>query len=143
MDSLYPDIEKSATRARSAALVRRPRVNKNSPRPILTPPIPRPRVDNDAKPVSMHTICLIDRLDDSDNMVFRCRISGCHGTFGRWPDFMRHYNGAHAVEKKVYWCPSGGCMRSEAGNNPFPRKDKMMDHVRQAHGILLGRGRAP
>lgn len=53
---------------------------------------------------------------------------------------MRHYNGSHAVEKKAFWCPLAACARNEAaGGNPFPRKDKMMDHVRQAHGLHVNR----
>jgi len=50
-------------------------------------------------------------------------------------DILRHYNGAHAVKKKAFWCPKDGCARNRVGgNNPFPRKDKLKDHLRQAHG---------
>jgi hypothetical protein len=80
-------------------------------------------------------LCSVYRLDGTDTMTFHCQVPGCSNHFARWPDFLRHYNGAHAIVKKVYWCPSVGCIRSQGpGNVPFPRKDKMLDHARQVHG---------
>ncbi|KAF2125840.1 hypothetical protein P153DRAFT_94865 [Dothidotthia symphoricarpi CBS 119687] len=73
----------------------------------------------------------------SSTAVFSCQSPGCAGrTFSRWPDFKRHYDGAHALEKTIYWCHVSECERSEAdGKSPFPRKDKMKDHVRKVHSM--------
>lgn len=66
--------------------------------------------------------------------LFKCNSPRCGKTFQRSYEFDRHYNGAHALEKTVYWCPVEGCPRSEgAGNQPFPRNDKMTDHLRKVH----------
>ncbi|OSS53705.1 hypothetical protein B5807_01620 [Epicoccum nigrum] len=87
------------------------------------------------KPYNLEKTCSISRREGSDDMSFRCLVSECHRSYGRWPDFLRHYNGAHAVKKKAFWCPKDGCARNRVGgNNPFPRKDKLKDHLRQAHG---------
>lgn len=71
----------------------------------------------------------------SDEMLLKCHFPGCEEqSFGRWAEFTRHYNGAHAVKLTKYWCPQAGCTRSEAGGNrPFPRKDKRDEHVRKMH----------
>ena len=87
------------------------------------------------EPYNLGKICSVFRRVSSDDMSFRCLVSECHGSYSRWPDFLRHYYGAHAVEKKAFWCPKDGCARNRAGgNNPFPRKDKLKDHLRHAHG---------
>ncbi|KAH7350403.1 hypothetical protein BKA66DRAFT_476284 [Pyrenochaeta sp. MPI-SDFR-AT-0127] len=68
--------------------------------------------------------------------LYECSFPQCGRTFGRAVDFDRHFNGAHASEeeKMVFWCPIIGCNRSEKeGNRAFPRKDKVGDHLRQAH----------
>lgn len=55
-------------------------------------------------------------------------------TFGRWADLKRHHNGAHAAAPTIFWCEYEGCPRSrKVGNSPFPRKDKLGDHVRVMH----------
>jgi hypothetical protein len=71
-----------------------------------------------------------------EEFVFECGAPGCAGkTFGRWYDFKRHFNGAHATVRAVYWCPAHGCARGEAvGERPFPRKNKVNDHVEAMHG---------
>jgi hypothetical protein len=81
-------------------------------------------------------ICTVNAADDSRAFVFRCMVPRCRRrNFGRWNDFNRHYNGAHAVQKTVFWCPVDGCDRSEnGGDRPFPRKDKMMTHALKRHG---------
>jgi hypothetical protein len=73
--------------------------------------------------------------EEADTYIFKCCNPVCgKKTFGRWYDFRRHYNGAHAKMPTVYWCDVGDCARSKvAGDNPFPRKDKLNDHVQKMH----------
>jgi hypothetical protein len=66
---------------------------------------------------------------------FECRQPECDATFGRHVDLDRHYNAYHAQDKTEYWCTVEGCDRSEGGNKPFARKDKLKDHLRQGHKI--------
>lgn len=82
-------------------------------------------------------ICSVEATADPKVFVFRCNDLYCYGrTYTRWPDFQRHYNGAHALEKTVFWCPVSTCNRSEGDNNrPFPRKDRMMDHAAKVHSM--------
>jgi len=84
-----------------------------------------------------YDICAIKPTANPKVFVFRCTDLFCYDrTFTRWPDFLRHYNGAHAAEKTLFWCPISCCDRSEGENNrPFPRKDRMMDHALKIHGI--------
>lgn len=85
-------------------------------------------------------VCTVQATTSSNALVFRCSHPDCRRrTFGRWGEFNRHYNGSHASDKTVFWCPVAGCSRSEAkgtSNRPFPRKDRMMDHVMKIHGSL-------
>jgi hypothetical protein len=87
-------------------------------------------------------VCTVHPTPNPRIFVFRCTFPRCHAkTFGRWFDFHRHYNGAHASEKTVFWCPVGECSRSEGGGNRgFPRKDKMMVHVEKMHRGDEGQG---
>lgn len=80
-------------------------------------------------------ICSVRTTSDPNVFVFHCASPQCRKrTFARWYDFNRHYNGAHATEKTIFWCPMSGCSRSEGeGNHGFPRKDKMMNHVSNIH----------
>ncbi|KAH7082243.1 hypothetical protein FB567DRAFT_594735 [Paraphoma chrysanthemicola] len=73
---------------------------------------------------------------EADVYIFRCNNAACgNKTFGRWADLKRHHNGAHAMTPTVYWCRVRGCERSEnVGGRPFPRKDKLGDHVAKIHG---------
>ncbi|KAH7350404.1 hypothetical protein BKA66DRAFT_476285 [Pyrenochaeta sp. MPI-SDFR-AT-0127] len=72
--------------------------------------------------------------------IFKCSAPRCGKTFNRSYDFDRHYNGAHVVEKTVHWCLISGCNRSEGnGSQPFPRNDKMIDHVRKMHKTGKGK----
>ncbi|KAH7082263.1 hypothetical protein FB567DRAFT_102980 [Paraphoma chrysanthemicola] len=82
-------------------------------------------------------VCTVRATNNPRVFVFRCILPRCRRrTFGRWCDFDRHYNGAHAAIKTVFWCPAVDCPRNEdEGTRPFPRKDKMMDHARKVHGI--------
>jgi hypothetical protein len=89
---------------------------------------------------AVHKICSVSCLSGTDDMFFECKMHRCRRRYSRWPDFMRHYNGSHAIKKKTFWCPLADCPRNKAtGDKPFPRKDKVMDHVRQAHGLHPGR----
>ncbi|KAF2628064.1 hypothetical protein BU25DRAFT_490721 [Macroventuria anomochaeta] len=87
---------------------------------------------------SEDAICMVSRLNDTDTKAFACQFPECGGRYTRWPDFLRHYDGAHAVEKKEIWCPSTQCDRGR----PFPRKDKMMDHARKVHGLYIENGQS-
>jgi hypothetical protein len=82
-------------------------------------------------------ICTVQPTPNPRVFVFRCTFPRCRAkTFRRWADFHRHYNGAHASEKTVFWCPVEQCSRSESrGHRGFPRKDKMMVHVEKMHGV--------
>lgn len=73
---------------------------------------------------------------NANTYSFRCHDTKCHNqSFGRWYDFHRHCNGAHASNPAAFWCHVEGCSRSEAvGNRSFPRKDKLSDHVKKMHG---------
>lgn len=140
------DIEKLDLQTPVSSLRCQARVNKNIPRPTTTVRERRPQapvIEDVSRPVPMpasvlpsdfETICLIERRVGSDHMQYRCRFAGCEDTFGRLPDFTRHYDGRHAHQGPTFWCPEQGCPRSEGnGGKPFPRKDKMMDHMQKIH----------
>ncbi|KAH7402317.1 hypothetical protein DE146DRAFT_610603 [Phaeosphaeria sp. MPI-PUGE-AT-0046c] len=78
---------------------------------------------------------MVQVTSEANVFVFHCASPLCwKRSFTRWYDFSRHYNGAHAAEKTVFWCPVPGCSRSEdEGNVGFPRKDKMVSHVSKIH----------
>lgn len=78
-------------------------------------------------------ICLVYRQTGTDAKYFACGFPGCDRHYSRWPDFLRHYDGLHAVNKKEFWCPVPGCERRKS----FPRKDKMMDHARKVQGVSV------
>jgi hypothetical protein len=71
----------------------------------------------------------------SSDYIFKCPSSRCkHKAFTRWYDLRRHYDGTHANNGPVFWCQVHGCERSDLeGGRPFPRKDKLSDHVRKVH----------
>ncbi|KAF2824762.1 hypothetical protein CC86DRAFT_258502, partial [Ophiobolus disseminans] len=73
--------------------------------------------------------------DDPSTHIFQCGSPTCRKkTYTRWYDFKRHYNGAHAMERPMYWCDFEGCPRGEeVGGRPFPRKDKLNSHVQSMH----------
>jgi hypothetical protein len=70
---------------------------------------------------------------EGNRKFVECGFPGCGSTFSRLPDLKRHYNGTHASEPILFWCPEAGCDRS-AGNRLFHRKGKMMEHTRTKHG---------
>lgn len=79
---------------------------------------------------SMHT------TTDLASVFFKCSMPGCEDkTFGRWYDLRRHYRSVHETREEVFWCKTPGCERSETvGDRPFPRKDKLANHVQKMHG---------
>ena len=100
---------------------------------IISPSIDSPFISNTTMKTS---IASMYSTDEPDAYIFQCDDSACkQRTFNRWYDFRRHYNGAHATAPTVYWCESTGCPRSKAvGDRPFPRKDKLNDHIQAIHG---------
>jgi hypothetical protein len=92
---------------------------------------PPPELANNSN-VMIGSICA---TSSPDVYVFKCHGAKCASlTFGRWYDFRRHYNGAHAAAPTVYWCDFEGCPRSRgAGDRPFTRKDKVKDHFESMH----------
>jgi hypothetical protein len=88
-------------------------------------------------PASVANVCAVQAINNGRGFVFFCLYPKCQGKkYGRWYDFNRHYNGAHAPEKTAFWCRVAECNRSEGSRNrPFPRRDKMMDHAAKMHSI--------
>jgi hypothetical protein len=86
------------------------------------------------------SIASVYSTDEVDTYTFQCDDPACKKqTFSRWYDFRRHFNGAHAAAPTVYWCDVEGCPRSRAvGDRPFPRKDKLGDHVEAVHDVQEG-----
>ncbi|KAJ4361911.1 hypothetical protein N0V83_010852 [Neocucurbitaria cava] len=112
-----------------------PQVKSHSPT-LSTSPTASPLSLNDQPNIMVGSMYSTASLDA---FVFKCSIPECmEKTFGRWYDLRRHFNGAHTVEGEVYWCEVVGCARSAlGGGRPFPRKDKMNDHVRKIHHAEL------
>jgi hypothetical protein len=76
-----------------------------------------------------------------ESMQYICdQCDGEKRSFTRPTDLQRHFRSNHAQAKPEYWCPFPGCHRSDSRNNPFPRKDKMRDHVRKRHPQYTGFG---
>jgi hypothetical protein len=94
---------------------------------------------------SISYVCAVQSTDNPGIFVFQCTFPRCRKkSFTRWYDFNRHYNGTHAAEKTVFWCPILDCNRSEGeGNRPFPRKDKMTSHALKLHGFEDGGWEGP
>ncbi|KAF1851544.1 uncharacterized protein K460DRAFT_401560 [Cucurbitaria berberidis CBS 394.84] len=75
---------------------------------------------------------------------YRCYDSACSGaSFARLAELKRHHttrHGGHAGKKPQFWCPIDTCARSKnGGQEAFPRKDKMMDHLSRVHADKVGR----
>lgn len=144
--NLDVDIEKLDLQTPVTFLRSQARVNKNSARPIIAARAPQPPASvlevvvitlNPDLPIDFETIRSIEHRIGSDQMQYRCRFAGCEGTFGRLPDFTRHYDGRHAYKGPKFWCPVLDYPRSEEnGGKPFPRKDKMMEHVQKMQSRL-------
>jgi len=64
-----------------------------------------------------------------------CDWPECTRSFRRQSDLVRHRDTIHQKKKK-FWCTAPGCNRSESYGGlkrPFPRKDKLNEHVRNIH----------
>lgn len=61
--------------------------------------------------------------------VYICTYDNCNKTYGRKPDLVRHYRGAHLGDDR-YKCRMPTCERSMRG---FPRRDKRDTHERKMH----------
>ncbi|OAL54048.1 hypothetical protein IQ07DRAFT_641055 [Pyrenochaeta sp. DS3sAY3a] len=69
---------------------------------------------------------------------YKCHELDCAASsFGRLADLKRHNASKHhrnSANRQSFWCPVEGCKRSRnGGGEPFPRKDKMKDHLRCVH----------
>lgn len=83
----------------------------------------------------------IEGTPDLKSIAFRCSAPGCNsGTFSRWHELKRHFNGSHTAQGvgDEFWCEVLWCERSRGGGYPFPRKDKLEDHVRKVHTSVVG-----
>jgi hypothetical protein len=82
----------------------------------------------------------VHRDQETSAYSFKCCDLKCnHKTFRRMYDLARHYDGTHATAGPEFWCVADGCERSAfVGDRPFPRKDKLKDHVRKVHGGMVG-----
>ena len=71
-----------------------------------------------------------------NNGKFICDHMDCVGrTFTRQAELRRHHTTLHAANKPEFWCRVSTCRRSMGkGGKAFPRKDKLMAHVRSMHG---------
>lgn len=71
---------------------------------------------------------------------FKCNRRECTlTTFSRTAELRRHYTTVHARQKPEFWCRELFCARSAASNGrPFPRKDKLRDHVQKMHRSVRG-----
>jgi serine/threonine protein kinase len=77
---------------------------------------------------------LLDEYEQGEGREEVAKIRRPKGqSFTRTMDLERHFLNKHAQEKPEYWCPILGCDRSDSKGNPFPRKDKMEDHIRTRH----------
>jgi hypothetical protein len=97
-------------------------------RPALPTRTPTQRQNSGARIGSVYDPC------NGENLQYICEQLGCEGqSFTRSADLQRHFLNKHAPAKPEYWCPIFGCDRSRSKGNAFPRKDKMMDHLRKKH----------
>lgn len=106
----------------------------------LSTPLPhgRPLMTYRSNSPSIDTNDVIRYMPATGRLMFVCSEPQCHGrTFGRRQELVRHYNGAHAPPDagNMFWCAVPGCDR---GVRPFPRKDKLNDHVRKVHMSMVG-----
>jgi hypothetical protein len=80
------------------------------------------------------SIGLVHKPRNGGPLLYECDQLGCNGLrFARATDLRRHHDGKHEENKPEYFCPDVTCDRSYHNSNPFPRKDKMMEHARNMH----------
>lgn len=63
--------------------------------------------------------------------LYRCDAPGCTHRCKRWADLERHTSTSHCLNAKKFPCKYPGCER--AGDNGFPRKDKLKSHFENVH----------
>lgn len=70
------------------------------------------------------------------NGRFKCNMAQCADkSHGRTAELRRHYDTTHATKKPEFWCQVLHCDRSAAvGGQPFHRKYRLQDHMRNLHG---------
>ncbi|MCJ1247757.1 hypothetical protein MMC30_004972 [Trapelia coarctata] len=61
---------------------------------------------------------------------YRCKVSNCNTTVGRWGELTRHYR-FHCLKPQIFPCDVIGC--KYGGANGFKRKDKLLSHKRNVH----------
>lgn len=66
------------------------------------------------------------------NHMYRCNV--CSKTYTHISNFCRHFLSAHCGYKQDIQCPV--CLKA------FTRKDNMMTHAKQVHGVSVGKGGA-
>ena len=99
-----------------------------------------PLVDYSEFAPTVH-IGTIEGTADLKTIAFRCSAPACNGgTFSRWHELKRHFNGSHTIQGvgEEFWREIPQCERNKCGGRPFPRKDKLIDHVRKVHVFLEG-----
>ena len=69
---------------------------------------------------------------NSNGVRLACTHPGCTATSARLRDLQRHMK-KHSPPQ--HDCPVNGCDRK--GDNAFPRKDKLRDHLRQKHKMAV------
>ena len=63
---------------------------------------------------------------------YMCQIASCGSGFTRWGDLLRHEK-KHLPDAPKLDCPEIGC--EYKGSRGFARRDKLMDHRRNRHGL--------
>ena len=62
---------------------------------------------------------------------YHCREEHCDTATKGWSDLLRHTRNKHCKKSKTFPCTHIGCSRG--GENGFPRKDKLKDHINSVH----------
>ena len=60
-------------------------------------------------------------------------------SFARKGDFLRHVQ-THLPTRRLFPCPIAGCRR--VGERGLPKADKLVEHMREVHGIVSDRGKS-
>ena len=72
--------------------------------------------------------------------AYLCREESCSVKAKTWADLRRHTKSVHCKKPRRFPCHFPWCKRS--GDNGFPRKDKLTDHIRNVHEGRVMPGRA-
>ena len=74
--------------------------------------------------------CKVSPNKLGDTIHYHCPEQ-CKTTLRRWGDLLRHSRAKHCENREKFPCPFPHCKR--AGENGFPRKDKLKDHQNSVH----------